>query len=128
MSKRLLDTRTGRTVSWIEQEPFAPSGPRIGTRFDETVALPIDAPGRLEAIVHAAEHRLRALPPAADLGHRTIAYRARLQQIAREAAQARRRLADGTYGLCLTCTDHIPLAVLHDRPWARQCTYCALDI
>lgn len=104
MSKRLLDTRAGRAVSWIEQEPFAPSGRRIGTRFDETVALPTDAPARLEAIVHAAE------------------------QLAREAAQARRRLADGTYGLCLTCTDHIPLAVLHDRPWARQCTYCALDI
>jgi RNA polymerase-binding transcription factor DksA len=104
MTEKLLDTRTGGAAPWIEQAPFAPSQPRIGSRFDETVAQPIDAPRRLEAIVHAAE------------------------QLAREATQARRRLTDGTYGLCLTCTDHIPLAVLHDRPWARQCTYCALDI
>lgn len=118
----------GTEEPWFELDLFASFRRKTGSRFDDTVALPTDAPQRLEAIVQAADLRLRALPPAAQLGHRTLAYRTRLQQISRDAMQARARLADGSYGLCLTCTEHIGLAVLTDRPWARLCTYCALDI
>lgn len=118
----------GAETPWFELDLFPTRRGRAGSRFDDTKALPIDAPQRLDAIVHAAELRLLALPPVAELGHRTIAYRARLQQISRDASEARRRLAEGTYGACLTCTGDISLAVLTDRPWVRQCTYCELDI
>lgn len=122
------DAHRDEETPWFELDLFPPRRGRTGSRFDDTVALPVDAPQRLDAIVRAADLRLRALPPVSELGHRTIAYRARLQQISRDAARARARLADGTYGECLTCAKSISLAVLMDRPWARQCTYCELDI
>jgi hypothetical protein len=98
---------------------------RPGSRFDDTVAQPVDTPRRLDDIIRSAGLRLRALR---DLDHRMIAYRARLQQIMRETAQARARLAAGTYGTCVECADPISLALLTERPWARTCVYCALDI
>ncbi len=115
-------------VEWFELDLFAPPSAGAGSRFDDTVALPIDAPGRLDAIAAAAGLRLRALPGPHDLGHRTVAYRARLQQILRDATQARARLAAGTYGSCLECSAPISLALLTARPWRARCVYCALDI
>lgn len=117
-----------RDASSTELELFPPTTARAGSRFDDTVAYPIDTPQRLDAIIRTAGRRLRALPELRDLGHRTIAYRARLQQVMREAAQARARLADGTYGACHTCSDPISFARLAERPWARRCIYCELDI
>jgi hypothetical protein len=124
---------TRRTSSLVVAECFdldlsSPSPPRAGSRFDDTVAHPIDAPHRLDAVIRAAGLRLRALPDVKDLGHRTVAHRARLQQVMREAAQARARLAAGTYGMCLTCTGVISFARLSETPWARRCIYCELDI
>ena len=112
----------------LELDLFPSTPRRAGARFDDTVASPIDAPRRLDAVIRAAGLRLRALPELKDLGHRTIAYRASLEQIVREAAQARARLADGTYGACRTCTRYISLARLCERPWARLCVYCDLAI
>jgi hypothetical protein len=113
---------------WFQLDLFSPSPSRAGSRFDDTVAHPIDAPHRLDAVIRGAGLRLRALPDVKDLGHRTVAYRARLQQVIREAAQARARLAAGTYGVCLTCRGGISFAHLSETPWARRCIYCELDI
>lgn len=113
--------------AWFEVDLFAPPRKR-GSRFDDTVALPIDAPGRLEAVAAAASMRLRALPEPHELGERTIRYRDRLQHVLRDAAAATARLAAGTYGACLDCAEPISLALLTQRPWAPRCVYCALDI
>lgn len=113
---------------WYAVDLFGSTPPRAGSRFDDTVALPIDTPRRLEEIIEAATLRLRALPEPDDLGPRTIAYRGRLQQIIRDATQARTRLAAGTYGDCTECAAPISLALLTQRPWTRLCVYCALDI
>jgi hypothetical protein len=115
-------------VEWFELDLFAPPAAKAGSRFDDTVALPLDAPRRLDTIIAAAALRLRALPEPHDLGHRSLAYRARLQQVMGEAEQARARLAAGTYGLCLECSSPISLALLTERPWTQRCVYCALDI
>jgi hypothetical protein len=115
-------------VRWFEVDLFPTPGARAGSRFDDIVALPIDTPRRLDAVVHAASLRLRALPDPTDLSHRTITYRARLTQIVLEATQARQRLRDGTYGHCVACSAPVSLALLAERPWRLVCIHCALDI
>jgi hypothetical protein len=107
---------------------FPPTFPRTGPRFDDTDACPIDAPRHLDAVVRAAGLRLRALVDTRHGDDRTIGQRARLQQVLRDAAQARARLADGTYGACLACASRISLARLTECPWARRCIHCDLDI
>jgi hypothetical protein len=102
--------------------PRTVAGPGDGAA--DVAAVPVDAPRLLEAVARAAALRLRALPPPEDLGHRTIAYRARLQQVLREATRASDRLADGTYGTCRACAGPISLARLTDRPWAPRCGRC----
>lgn len=112
---------------WFDLDLFAPTS-EPGSRFDDTVALPIDAPRRLDAVAAAAGLRLRALPEPHELGERTIRYRERLQQVLHDAATATARLAAGTYGSCRDCSSPISLAILTQRPWAPRCVYCALDI
>ena len=124
---RKRERRVTERPEWFELDLFAPPS-KPGSRFDDTVALPIDAPRRLDAVAAAAGLRLRSLPEPHELGERTIAYRARLQQVLREAAAASARLAAGTYGRCLECSSPISLALLTQRPWAPRCVYCALDI
>lgn len=119
-----LATRTDE----LDLDLFPARTAKPGSRFDDTVALPLDAPGRLDAAVRAAGLRLRALPEPRELGHRTIAYRAQLEQIIRDAVQAQARLVAGTYGTCVECSSPISLAVLTERPWTPLCVYCALDI
>ena len=41
-----------------------------------------------------------------------------------ETAQALRRMADGSYGICERCTAHIPLERLEILPHARFCVSC----
>jgi len=41
-----------------------------------------------------------------------------------ETAQALRRMADGTYGICERCTARIPLERLEILPHARFCVPC----
>jgi len=103
------------------------TGPR-GSRFDDTRALPIDAPRRLEQAQRTLGRHLRTLPPADLLSPRTAAYRAHVQSTVRETAAARRRLVDGSYGTCTDCGDQISLATLTERPWTPLCVDCALDI
>ena len=38
-----------------------------------------------------------------------------------EVRRARRRVADGTYGICEVCGDPIPEGRLEARPWATRC-------
>src|SRR4029077_16361812 len=38
-----------------------------------------------------------------------------------EVRQARRRLADGTYGICEVCGEPVPEDRLEVRPWAVRC-------
>ena len=117
-----------RGDEWFEVDLFPAPGHRSGPRFDDTVALPIDAPQRLEAAVRAAEHRLLVLPEPEYLNERAIAYRTRVEQVLREAREAQARLDDGSYGTCLTCDKPISLALLIERPWRRSCVYCELDV
>lgn len=98
------------------------------TRFDDTVALPIDTPRRLEQIISALGRALRRMPPIESLSHRSLARQAQLQRVAREAVEARARLVAGTYGTCTDCSGPVSLSALRERPWTPRCVYCALDI
>lgn len=115
-------------TDWLAVDLFPRPGTRMGPRFDATVAHPVDAPQRLDAALRAVGARLRALPESHDLSRRSLAYRARLEQIRRDALAARARLAAGSYGSCETCTRPVSLARLEERPWARRCVYCELGI
>lgn len=42
----------------------------------------------------------------------------------RELEDARRRIADGTYGLCVDCGGDIPLERLRAQPGAARCLAC----
>ena len=114
-----------RESRWFEVDLFPRATTRSTDRSADVAAVPVDAPRRLAAAVDAAALRLRALPPPEDLGHRTIAYRARLQQVLRDATRASERLADGTYGACRACGGPISLTRLTDRPWTPRCRRCA---
>lgn len=41
-----------------------------------------------------------------------------------DTAQALRRMADGTYGICTSCSRPIPLGRLRTVPHATQCARC----
>ncbi|QCW51878.1 hypothetical protein FE634_18315 [Nocardioides dongxiaopingii] len=101
---------------------------REGPRFDDTVALPVDLPRRLDEVIRSAGTQLRALPEAERLSHRTVQRRAHVDRVFRQALQARARLVAGTYGRCLQCARPISLATLSEKPWAPRCVYCALDL
>jgi hypothetical protein len=101
---------------------------RAGSRFDQTVALPIDAPCALEATIRVLMLRLKALPELHELGSRSAPYRVQLERTLGEAICARTRLADGSYGACTVCSAPISLAVLTEKPWSPRCIHCALDI
>src|SRR3954465_9499640 len=68
----------------------------FGKRVGEGTSLAVD---RLAA-VSAQEHLLAMLE---------------------EVRRARRRLAEGSYGICEICGDPIPQARLEARPWATRC-------
>jgi DnaK suppressor protein len=68
----------------------------FGKRVGEGTSLAVD---RLAA-VSAQEHLLAMLE---------------------EVRRARRRLAEGRYGICEICGDPIPRARLEARPWATRC-------
>lgn len=97
-------------------------------RFDDTVAIPPDAPQRLTTIIGEVERTLEGMPAAHLLSHRTLAHRVHLQAMALNAARAHARLVAGTYGTCTDCAGPVSLARLREKPWAQQCIYCALDI
>lgn len=51
-----------------------------------------------------------------------------LQQVRQrsvDTAQALERLKNGTYGVCRSCGDHIPLGRLEARPSTPFCIHCA---
>ena len=123
----LATTRSRGTPTPELPAPLSGRGPHApGWRFDDTVALPTDAPARLAEIIREAGHALRGLPPTSLLSHRTVRLRAQLQRTLRDATEARARLAAGTYGTCMSCWLPISLAALTDKPWTRLCTACAL--
>jgi DnaK suppressor protein len=71
-------------------------GISFGKRVGEGTSMAVD---RLAA-VSAQEHLLALLD---------------------EVRRARRRLADGTYGICEVCGEAVPEARLEVRPWAARC-------
>lgn len=105
-----------------------PPPPRDGSRFDDTIALPMHAPRRLEQALALVASRLAELPTAAAPTHRTISYRSQLAQIHHDVKGALFRLRAGAYGTCVVCGDPISLARLDERPWVRDCIYCALGL
>lgn len=107
---------------------FPSPAARTGSRFDDTVALPVDTPRCLAEVISTVARRLQALPEPHDLGHRSIAYRAQLERVRREALGAWDRLVAGTYGTCTKCAAPISLAILSQKPWTPLCIYCELDI
>jgi uncharacterized protein (TIGR00251 family) len=55
---------------------------------------------------------------------RDLALSASARQTVDEIERALARIADGTYGSCVTCGDRIPVARLEVIPWADQCVKC----
>jgi DnaK suppressor protein len=87
---------------------------------------------RLEQEYETYTERLATLLASARRHHRVDAHRtaARAEAIAAsrraiaDVAQALRRLAEGTYGLCEHCLVDIPLDDLELSPAARCCRTC----
>jgi len=95
---------------------------------DNLTASPVDAPQRLEDLTRSLRLRLLALPAPLELGHRSIAYRGRLERALADAELAVTRLADGTFGQCANCASPIPYNTLAGKPWTERCAHCALDL
>jgi RNA polymerase-binding transcription factor DksA len=55
---------------------------------------------------------------------RDLALSASARQTVEDIERALERMPLGTYGLCLTCGDRIPVARLEVIPWAEQCVKC----
>jgi RNA polymerase-binding transcription factor len=55
---------------------------------------------------------------------RDLALSATARQTVDEIERALARMADGSYGYCVTCGDRIPVARLEVIPWADQCVKC----
>ena len=53
-----------------------------------------------------------------------LALSATARQTVDDIERALARMDDGTYGLCMTCGDRIPVARLEVIPWAEQCVKC----
>lgn len=117
-----------RQSGWERVDLFSARPGRTGSRFDQTVALPIDAPDALDATIRTLVLRLRALPELVDLGRRSASYRLRLERTLAEAIRARARLKDGSHGECTVCSAPISLTLLTEKPWSSACLHCALDI
>ncbi len=117
-----------RVAGWERVDLFPARPDRTGSRFDETVALPIDAPDALDTTIRALVLRLRALPELRDLGRRSASYRLHLERTLAQAIGARARLRDGSYGTCMVCSAPISLTLLTVKPWSSACIHCALDI
>jgi RNA polymerase-binding transcription factor DksA len=91
---------------------------------------------RLEQEYETHTERLAALSTGgAKSSHRARPGRAEAQAEAvagarraiADVAQALRRLAEGTYGLCEHCLDEIPVVDLERSPAARWCPSCAVS-
>lgn len=99
-----------------------------GTRFDGTVALPIDAADRLERIIRGTRDQLREVPDPGVTRHRAVALRVQLERRLQASLCAQQRLAAGTYGVCVDCAAPVSLTLLLRQPWTPRCIHCALDI
>ena len=55
---------------------------------------------------------------------RDLALSATANQTVDDIERALAKMDDGTYGLCITCGDRIPVARLEVIPWAEQCVKC----
>lgn len=126
-SPRAISRRRRRlpTDQWARVDLYAPAPAGEACLLDDTVAVPLDAPGRLEATIDTVARRLRALPEPHELGRRSIGYRSQLLRMLRQARHARARLDEGTYGTCLTCAAPIALSTLIEKPWTPTCARCA---
>jgi RNA polymerase-binding transcription factor DksA len=71
----------------------------------------------------ARQRQLDAIP-STGLDPVAAAYRAAVVRILEEVRTARRRLAEGRYGICNSCTDPIAVVRLQQRPWAITCVRC----
>jgi RNA polymerase-binding transcription factor DksA len=50
-----------------------------------------------------------------------VAAQEHLLALLEEVRGARRRIADGTYGICEVCGEPVPVERLEVRPWAARC-------
>ncbi|MDZ5622866.1 hypothetical protein [Nocardioides bizhenqiangii] len=122
------ERRRLRAGNWARVDLYTPTPEETTRLLDDTLAVPVDAPRRLESTIDTVARRLRALPEPHELGRRSISYRSQLQRILRQARQAQTRLTGGTYGTCLDCATPIALDTLIETPWTPTCARCALVI
>ena len=116
--------RRFRTGNWARVDLYSPTPEETTRPLIDALAVPVDAPTRLETTINTVACRLRALPDPHELGRRSISYRSQLQAILRQSRRARARLSEGTYGTCLDCATPIALATLIEKPWAPACARC----
>jgi RNA polymerase-binding transcription factor len=91
-------------------------------------ASPLPPPTNVHDYLATVEDaRLRQLEaiPSDGLDPVTAARRTAVEQIVNEVQAARRRLAEGLYGVCAGCEEPIAHERLELRPWATRCTPCS---
>lgn len=69
-------------------------------------------------------HQLSELSQAND-DQVVVVQREALVQTLAEISSALRRIDDGTFGACTSCSEPIPLERLESRPWSATCVTCA---
>ena len=89
-----------------------------------TASAPTEVDAHLRDVELARQRQLDALPPF-DRDMVTAAYRATVEQILEQVRAARRRVAEGLYGICTRCAAEIPVQRLELRPWVAMCAPCA---
>ncbi|ARC57140.1 General stress protein 16O [Frondihabitans sp. 762G35] len=108
------------------------TGRRLDAIRDDALALAERLSDDIRAVSEARE--ASNVDDEHDPEGSTIAYeRSQLEAIRRsaleraaDAYEARRRLADGRYGICVRCGRPVPAARLEARPTASVCLDCAV--
>jgi DnaK suppressor protein len=109
MLQQILHEMRGKAVKYIEEQ--------IGRELDTGMVRKIDA------AMDVGDWAALDLSKGVD--HKILEMR---YQTYKEIADAFRRLESGTYGICESCGEEVPLGRLKVKPFARYCVPCRTRI
>jgi RNA polymerase-binding transcription factor DksA len=104
---------------------LSPARTAIAARLEQEYETHTERLAVLTTTGAASHHRPRAGRPDRLAAHTDAVISAR--RALADVAQALRRLAEGTYGLCEHCLDEIPVDDLESSPAARWCRSCGVS-
>lgn len=115
-AQRTLSRRTLNRLAWLLSERRDAALETAEAFFSEAVEAQATAD---------VSDRLDLSSPIGTAAEESYALAERAFDTAREANEALRRIADGTYGVCRQCGGAIPCARLQALPSTTTCVGCA---